>query len=143
MGGTAHDDFGCAVLLKGDLAVIGASFAEGEDGSYGVGAAHVFRLDGGGTDQWIHVATLTPHETAGGAYFGTALALAGDRLIVGAPGTNVGQGKAYIFERNAGGPDLWGETGQLAPSDGLSNADFGKSIALDGEASIVGAMGDD
>jgi hypothetical protein len=139
---TANDDFGCAVLLQGDLAVIGARFAEGEDGSYGVGAVHVFRRDENGTDQWINVATLTPKETTGGAYFGTALALAGDTLIVGAPGTNIGQGKAYVFERNAGGSDQWGETGQLAPSDGVSNADFGKSIALDDEASIVGAMGD-
>ena len=100
---TANDDFGCAVLLQGDLAVIGARFAEGEDGSYGVGAVHVFRRDENGTDQWINVAALTPKEITEGAYFGTALSLAGDTLIVGAPGTNIGQGKAYVFERNAGG----------------------------------------
>jgi FG-GAP repeat len=143
---TSNDDFGCAVLLQCDLAVIGASFAEGDDGGYGAGAAHVFRRDGSGTDQWVHVATLAPRESAQGAYFGTALALASDTLIVGAPGTNVGtsvaRGKAYVFERNAGGSDQWGETMQLAPSDGFSNADFGKAIALDSESRIVGAMGD-
>ena len=143
---TSNDDFGCAVLLQGDLAVIGASFAEGQDGSYGAGAAHIFRRDGSGADQWVHVATLAPRETAQFAYFGTALALVGDTLIVGAPGTSVGgsfgQGQAHVFERNASGPDQWGETTQLAASDGLSHGDFGKAVALDGESMIVGAMGD-
>lgn len=139
---TANDDFGCAVLLQGDLAVIGARFSEGQDGSYSVGAAHVFRRDGSGSGQWLHAATLTPGETTGFAYFGTALALAGDTLVVGAPGTNAGQGKAYVFERNAGGPDGWGETRQLLPGDGPGNADFGSAAALDGESIVVGAMGD-
>ena len=143
---TSNDDFGCAVLLQGDLAVIGASFAEGEDGSYGGGAVHVFRRDGNGTDQWVHVVALAPHETPQFAYFGTALALAGDTLIVGAPGTSVGgsfgQGQAHVFERNAGGPDQWGETLQLAASDGLSHDDFGKAVALNGKSMIAGAMGD-
>ena len=143
---TSNDDFGCAVLLQGDLAVIGASAAEGVDSSYGVGAAHIFRRDGNGTGEWVHAATLAPSETAQFAYFGTALALAGDTLIVGAPGTSVGgsfgQGQAHVFDRNAGGPDQWGEILQLTASDGLSNGDFGKAVALDGEAMIVGAMGD-
>jgi hypothetical protein len=52
------------------------------------------------------------------------------------------QGRVFVYERNAGGPDQWGETGQLAPSDSLSNADFGKAVTIDGAATIASAMGD-
>ena len=83
---------------------------------------------------------------SGGGYFGSALALAGDTVLIGAPGTTIDarqrQGAAYLFEREAGGPDAWGEVARLLAYDGLSEGQFGSAVALDGAAKIIGAKGD-
>lgn len=39
-----------------------------------------------------------PDETSDWTYFGSAVALAGDKLVVGADGANAGAGAAYVFE---------------------------------------------
>jgi FG-GAP repeat len=143
---TGNDDFGNAVVLGGDLAVIGARFAEGPDDSYSAGAAHVFQRDADGSDHWHWVAKLVPGSASAGAYFGSALAMAADTVIVGAQGMDIddrsGQGMAWVFQRDAAGPDTWGQVEALSAGDGLSYAYFGTAVALDGQARIVGAKGD-
>jgi hypothetical protein len=53
--------------------------------------------------------------------FGHAVALSGDALVVGAPVESSGpgdpleaSGAVYVFERNLGGPDNWGQAARLA-----------------------------
>ena len=138
--------FGHRVAIDDDTVVATARFADGDDGSYSVGKAHVFQRDPSGADVWPHAATLSPSIASGGAYFGSALALAGDTVLIGAPSTTVEeryrQGAAYLYEREAGGPDTWGEVARLLAYDGLSDAQFGSAVALDGAAKIIGAKGD-
>jgi FG-GAP repeat len=74
-------------------------------------------------------------------WFGV-VAVYGNTAIVGANeaiGSNVAQGSAYIFERNKGGANNWGEVKKLTVSDGAKNDAFGSSLAIHGDTAIVGA----
>ena len=74
------------------------------------------------------------------------MAISGDTAIVGArledeKGSNAGA--AYIFERNQGGADNWGEVTKLTAFDGQAFDLFGISVAISGDSAIVGAFGED
>jgi hypothetical protein len=144
------DSFGAAVALAGDTAVVGASNAEGADGSRAVGAAYVFQHDATAPDQqWRETAKLAPGGAEGSAFagFGSAVALAGESLLVGAGPQTIGpksfQGAAYVFARDSGGTGAWSEAEQLIAADGLSGHQFGAAVAFDGAAWVVGAPGHD
>ena len=126
-----HDDFGFTVALDGDTAVIGARFAEGENGEYSVGAAYVFERDST-SDTWLEVTKLTPSDASSYAYFGTAVALSEETAVVGAKGAAIGdklgQGAIYIFERQSDGS--WTESAKLIADDGFSGENYGQAVAL-------------
>lgn len=143
---TDRDAFGGRVAIEDDTVVVAAANAEGASG-LPVGAVYVFRRDPGGADRWDLVTKLTGSDILASTSpgFGGGLALAGDTLLVGALGAEVGakadQGAAYRFERGAGGPDAWGEVAKLVAGDGLSREDFGIAVALDGVDGVIGARG--
>jgi FG-GAP repeat len=147
-GQTRNDSFGSQVAIDGDTIVVAAtrdSFAVAP----GAGVVHVFRSDPATADSWQHVAELAGSDIPGsaGSGFGRALALAGDVLLVGAPGVagdaGESQGAVYRFERSAGGTDAWGEAAKLVAADGLDEENFGTAVVLDGGNGIVGTAGFD
>ncbi len=76
------------------------------------------------------------------AYFGSSLALDGERLLAGAAQSGgIGAFLAvYLFE--LGGPQ-WMEVGRIAASDSaLYVGEFGASVGIDGDAFAVGAPRD-
>lgn len=139
------DGFGAALALDGDTAVIGARSTGGRDGNFKVGAAYVFERDARLGGQWTAGPKLAPSDFQGPAFFGGALALAGDAVLVGAASLDIGlkesQGAAYVFERDAGGSGQWGEVEKLIAADGLGRHNFGSAVALDGPTRLVGAIG--
>ena len=48
-------------------------------------------------------------------------------------------GSAYIFERNHGGNNNWGEVKKLIDPDGVVNGWFGYSVAILGNTVLIGA----
>jgi hypothetical protein len=52
-------------------------------------------------------------------------------------------GSAYIFGRDQGGADAWGQVAKLTASDGASDDYFGWSVSIGGDTVVVGAYGDD
>jgi len=54
----------------------------------------------------------------------------------------IDSGAAYLFARNAGGRNNWGETSKLLPSDGQENDYFGTAVAADWPTVVVGATND-
>ena len=140
----ADDRFGTSVAISGDTAIVGA-FAEDEKGS-AAGAAYIFERDEGGADNWGEVTKLTASDAQARDFFGISVAISGDTAIVGArledeKGSNAGA--AYIFERNQGGADNWGEVTKLTAFDGQAFDLFGISVAISGDSAIVGAFGED
>ncbi len=139
--GAAYDAFGISVDVDGDTVVVGACRC-GSIHASGAGAAYVFRRNAGGADSWEQVKILTPSDTATYDSFGGAgcVAVDGDRIAVGAPGMTSNQGAAYLFERNQGGADSWGQVKKLTGASG-SNLYLG-ALDLDGDLVVVGASGE-
>lgn len=111
------------------------------------GFAGYARLPSGGhapqvtSDEWRLEAKLAASDAAAGAFFGAAVALAGDRALVGARWDSryaPGAGAAYLFERDATSGH-WVEVAKFVPSDARREAQFGASVALDGPHALVGA----
>lgn len=140
--GEPGDDFGYSVGLFGDVAVVGAH--EDDDNGYASGSAYVFRFDPG-TATWIEEAKLLPSDGAASSYFGCAVAIHGDRVVVGALGdrvNNVKTGSACIFRIDPGS-GTWKEEAKLLASDGAESDEFGNSVAIQGDVAVVGAPFDD
>lgn len=132
--GAAGDRFGASVALSGNTAVVGAPASNGR-----AGAAYVFGRLG---TAWTQQARLTASDGAPGDAFGT-VALSGNTMLVGAPGTTVQRvsaaGAAYVFGRN---DTTWSEQAELADPLPRRPCDhFGHAVALSGTTVLVGAPG--
>ncbi len=132
--------FGFSVDVDGDRIVVGDPL-DSSDSMVRQGAAYVFRRRAGG---WVQEAKLIAGNAAQDDRFGRRVSISGDRVIVGAPlndENGSGSGAAYIFFRESGSE--WVEEEPLLPDDPLVNANFGTSVAIDGNRAIVGAYRDD
>jgi hypothetical protein len=93
----AGDTFGRSVAIAGDTIVIGAY--EDDDAGTSSGSVYVFRTtDGGAT--YGQVVKLTAADAAADDYFGSSVAIDGERVVVGASGDDDG-GSVYVFYANA------------------------------------------
>lgn len=127
--------FGTAVAMSGepaDRAIIGAFFQDG------VGAAYVYRRIG---NTWVEDGKLSPSDGVEGSYFGTSVGIDGDYAVVGAPGTQDGEGEdipgaAYVFKRENG---QWVQKQKLTAFPG---AEFGSSVSISSGRAMVGDPAD-
>lgn len=138
------DSFGISVAISGDTVVVGSALDD-HDGKYHAGSAYVFMRDTGGTDAWGQVAKLTAADAEERDEFGTSVAVEGDTVVVGAildnhPGL-LGTGSAYIFMRDLGGANAWGELIKITASDDEVGDEFGTSLAISGDSVVVGVGG--
>jgi hypothetical protein len=154
-----QDNFGWAVAVSGDTAVVGAR----EEGSSttgvnsapnnsapGSGAAYVFVRSG---TTWIQQAYLKPGHAGGGGQFGYSVAVSGDTVVVGArfesssttgvnstpSGLTIHAGAAYTFSRFG---TTWSQQAYLKASNTVESVLFGASVAVSGDTVIVGALGE-
>ena len=131
-GGQAGDRFGYSVSLSGNLAVVGAPGADNPQADSG--SARVFER---GTT-WVETAELAAAQPQANDNFGFSVAASGNRIIVGAPGTDgpgINAGAAYIFELQ--GPS-WVQTARLTASNPLLRGRFGWIVDIEGETAVVG-----
>jgi hypothetical protein len=138
------DFFGASVAISGDTIVVGASYEDGAGSSRG--AAYVFARNSGAADNWGQVQKLTAADAENNDRFGNSVAISGDTVVVGAPyedsaGSN--RGAAYVFARNSGGADAWGQVGKLTASDAQDSDQFGDSVAISDGTLVVGAPYED
>jgi hypothetical protein len=141
--GDSWDYFGYSVTLFGDHVAVGARWDE--DNGPNSGAAYVFDRNLGGPNAWGQRTKLLAADGANGDDFGYSLSLSGDWLLVGGPNRDdngADSGAVYVFLRNLGGTDLWGQQAKLEPADGVSYDHFGISVSLSGGGALIGA-GDD
>ena len=137
----ATDNFGKSVAVWGDYAIIGSPYDD--DLGTNAGAAYIFHWTG---SDWVQQKKLTASDGEADDYFGSAVAICGDYAIVGAfaeDDNGGGAGAAYIFYRNTGGTNNWGQQAKIIGSDIESGDWFGKSVALSGTYAVVGAEKDD
>ena len=140
------DNFGWSVALDGDRALIGAPFHDGDE--LDAGGAYIFERNG---NTWSETQRVLPRDPFNGAWFGRAVGIAGDFLVVGAPRFDrltadgianelFNIGVSYVFHR---GDESWVQIVQLRADDAGEGDDFGWTIAMTEENLIVGAWLDD
>jgi hypothetical protein len=77
--------------------------------------------------------------------FGYSVAIDGTNIVVGADGRRYGteRGQGYIFAKDEGGADNWGEVQRLRASDAANEDWLGFSAAIFGSYILMGAVGED
>jgi uncharacterized repeat protein (TIGR01451 family) len=134
----ANDNFGGAVAVSGNTAVVGA-FSKTVGGNVLQGAAYVFVQNG---TAWVQQQELTASDGGTMNAFGASVAISGDTIIVGAfvkkVGNNDGQGAVYVFTRSG---STWTQQQELTASDGAQNNGFGMTASMDGNTAVIGAPG--
>lgn len=133
----ALDQFGIAVAISGDLALVGA--AEEIDNSTGLaGAVHVFNAATG-----EHLRTIACPPTADGQKtFGSSLAIQGRAAVLGLSGYSptinaIAVGAVYVFDATTG--ELKSTIQNPTPADGDQ---FGASVGIDLDVIVAGAPSD-
>ena len=137
--GASYDHLGWVLDMSGDYIVAGAdnsmSFA---------GSVYVFKNDG--LDNYTQVDKLTASDATPGDYFGYSVAISGGYVAVGAfyeePDSVINAGSAYIFKKDAGA-DTFSEVSKINADDLEENDHFGRSVDIDGEYVVVGAIRED
>ena len=136
--GQAGDNFGRAVSLSGNTALIGTHWDD--DNGNESGSAYVFNYNG---SQWIQAQKLLAADGQAGDRFGNTVFVQGDVLAVGAWLEDQGgsaAGAAYVFRFNG---TQWVQEQKLQASDKEAGDNFGRYVYIDGDALIVGAYHDD
>lgn len=164
------DNFGGSVSISGNTIVVGArgddcnSNAITSSGNPVIcsasplnesGAVYVFRK--GALGVWSQEAYVKPSNASTSDYFGEVVALSGDTLVVGAQyeasdfnavtngapaQTNevgIESGAVYVFQRTGGS---WAQQAFIKPAKSENFANFGRSVAVDGDYLVVGAPND-
>lgn len=145
-----QDLFGKSVAISGDYVVIGA-FNEDEDAAglntaSTAGSAYVYIRSG---TTWSQQQKIVASDRAATDYFGYAVGISGDYIMVGAPqesedaaGLNTANaaGSAYVFNRSS---TTWSQQNKVVALDKVAADQFGNSVAVDGDYAIVGAPGED
>jgi uncharacterized repeat protein (TIGR01451 family) len=135
---------GSAVVVTDEIVAVGGP---GDDG---VGTVYLFERTPG---SWEVNATpldeLMASDGEPGDYFGAAVAIDGDRMVIGAPyaaadpnaASPIYTGAVYVFERSDDGswadPD---EVAKLQPDTPQDLMHFGEAVALHGDDVVVGAQ---
>jgi len=127
---------GISVALDGDTVVAGASsdFTAGLD----AGAAYVFTRAGA---TWSQQATLLASDADKSDFFGHAVAINANTVVVGAYADDdkgSGSGSVYVFTRTG---TTWSQQGKLVAPDGRASEQLGRAVALERGTVVAGAPG--
>ena len=132
-----HDQFGYAVDIDGDYAVIGA-MTEDPGGLENAGSAYIFHWDG---NSWTQQAKIIPDDHEEYISFGNSVAISGDLVVVSTRFADIGDsanaGAAYLFQRDG---DDWNQIEKLIASDVRWGHQFGYSVDIEGDYIVAGCM---
>ncbi len=133
------DNFGTSVAVDGDTVVVGAQGSSGAQGK-----AYIYSRNQGGAGVWGLAASLSDPPASSGAQFGSAVAVNGDTVVVGAYTAGTG-GAAYVYSRGpsgaGSGSGVWSLAASLADPAAASGDEFGSAVAVYGDTAVVGAYG--
>lgn len=134
--------FGEAVATAGERVAVG--HATDSIAGQATGSVSIFTFFAGA---WSAPVKFTGADSTTGDGFGCAVAMDGDRLIVGAkyearPGGGASSyaGCAYIFRWTGAS---WTQEGKLVASDAADDDQFGTAVDISGDRAIVGSPRDD
>jgi hypothetical protein len=137
--GAANDNFGVAVSIQGNYAIIGA-YADDVGVNTDQGSVSIYQLSGG---TWIQYQKITDAIGAANDNFGISVSIFGNYAIVGAVydyGPNGERGSASIYQLNGG---IWVLMNKITDTNGAGGDNFGTSVSIQGNYAIVGSNQDD
>lgn len=131
----SYEYFGSDIDIDGNIAVIGAAEATTPDG-YQSGAVYIFERNDQG--EWLQTAKLFQDGWVDD-YFGSAVSLQGNTLLVGAWGTGRGEtnGAVYVYIRDTIGN--WIQQTQLIPPESIFDSHYGIEVKIHGDTALIGA----
>jgi hypothetical protein len=123
----AADEFGVAVDIEGNIAVVGATFNEDN------GSVYVFEFNGVAWNEKQKIQAQNPISFEG---FGQSLSLSGTTLLIG---TSIfgAPGRVFIFDFNG---VEWVEKQELKPLDSNTGDFFGTSVSLSDDRAVIGTV---
>ncbi|WP_417389767.1 Calx-beta domain-containing protein [Gimesia sp.] len=131
--------FGTSVAIDGDTIVIGARQASLN--VYHTGAVFVYtRVGSDWKTQPPEMEILTTPLNTNAVYFGDAVSIYENTIVVGVPGDSSGAssgGVAYIYEKT-GSSWSTADVRKLIPSDPAANTDFGVAVSIYDDLLVVG-----
>ena len=135
---SAGDQFGCAVSVSGDYAIVGA-YGEGDAGGTYSGKAYIYNVTTGALVHTLN--NPNAYDTSASDRFGYSVSISGNYAIVGASqeddASGSASGKAYIFNVTTGA--LLHTLDNPNAYDTSTLDQFGYSVAMSGDYAIVGA----
>lgn len=134
----SSDEFGYAVAVEGNLAAVGAPYANSATNTQ-QGTVSMFIENSG---SWSLLQTILAADGAAGDNFGCALSMSGINIVIGAQGcasgSSVFTGAAYVYQFNGG---AWVFSQKLTASDYAANNYFGFAVSVSGNVMAIGAYG--
>lgn len=136
--GFQADLFGFPIVRAGDSLLVGMGSATNYSDYPVRGGERVLVYTGQG-ESWTQQATLTANDGGDGYHYGSAVALDGDRCLVGVPYdpdfNDYRIGSAYLLSRASG---TW-TTETVFKNDFKQVYEFGLSVALENDTAVVGS----
>jgi len=120
--GMLYDQYGSAVAINEEYAIVGARNAQSLKG-----AVYVYQKNG---NNWTNEEMLT--GTLYASSFGCAVDIDEEAIIIGASDNSY----AYVFMLDG---DTWTMTAELEDVNGSVYDEFGSTVSIDGDLAIVGA----
>ena len=137
-----NTSYGFSVEVLGNYLFVGAYLDDTQLSN--AGAVSIYKRTNANSD-WVFHKRIFGSIPKANAYFGITTAAYGDYLVVGAEnwGSNTSSqhGSVYVFYKNQGGTDNWGEVKKINPSYTTHNANFGISVSIEDDLIMVGASG--
>ena len=136
----AADYFGNAVAVSGDAVLAGAFHDDSGDSESG--SSYLFNL--ASPTPLVPAMSLNSPVTNSADRFGAAVAISGDRVLVGAPDSESGASKAgRIRLFDLGSSDPKSPVATIENPSPAADDGFGSAVAISGSLMAVGTPGDD
>lgn len=146
------DNFGNSVAISDDYSVIGAvnedDSSEETNTINSSGSAYIFQNSLGGPENWGFVKKITAAVRGNNNRFGSSVAISGKNIIVGSDYDDrdsqdanymENSGAAYIFSKDNGGANNWGQLRKVTATTRATNSNFGIAVGISGQNALVGA----
>lgn len=139
---TYGDSFGATVAISRDTIIVGAPLRDTAGSNSG--SVFVFKYFSA-VNRWVEVQELTGSDIGSNDEFGSAVAIDGLRLVIGADHQTFdsrSEGAVYVFNYSTTSY-TWAESSKLTASDYHYDDYFGHSVDIAGNNIIVGSYYDD
>jgi FG-GAP repeat len=133
--GVSGDYFGFSAAMSGDTVVVGAPYVTVGANTL-QGAVYIFVKPATGWANMTETAKLTASDGRANSYFGTAVALSGNMVVVAA---GIGGGvPAYVFNKPPSGWASITETAKLTSPANFYGGGASPSVSTDGNTVVLG-----